>query len=734
MSKKGYNKVVLGMLILLFVFLCGMLTPFRSNAATATVKIKYNGKTYKNKSKKLKVKYNNKTISKSAYKALIINKNYMVPYNDIFKAVKATCSYKKSTKAIVIKKNDVTVKMKLNSKTAYVNGKKVKLPTAPLSVRYLKKKKTKILIPISYVAKAIHMTYKKTSSLITLGDSLHISYDNTDVYYTGAQGSLYYNHNNYTLNDLPIIKIDGVMYCPAEEVISDILKLDYEYKEDTGILTVTNLDTNLSLTAQLNTNTLTVNEEPASMSKPVRIIRNVATSKDIVCIPISAVLKKLDYTCSWDKPNLCYNVQSKAFLSWTKELGKTELAATDINYIYSMVSDYSESNGTGSINFNITGSSKDIMQKLTIKRSGSVITVTFPTSKYYLDKNSFENFGEIIDKMEVINNEDGSVSITYNCKETADFSYVIKEDTLQLNVLYTYSKKDGSVTNYSLSIPKPSGVTFSDVSNKDLYASKKFKIIIKGNYADYFQKNPVVINNNSVKKVTVTNVDDKTQITVKTSSLQGYKIYDKGNNIVVSVGSPKKIYKSILVLDAGHGGHDPGAQNKGTNEKDLTFRILYTLMKKHFTSNAPDIKVYWTRTSDTFITLANRAAFAKKMGADAFISLHMNSASNSSANGTEVYYSTNNNSKSFSGITSKKMATMFRKKIVSELGMKNRGTKTAGYYVIKHNTVPAILIELGFISGSSDYNKLTNSTFQTNAANTIYNQIVSMFKTYPTGR
>ena len=157
-------------------------------------------------------------------------------------------------------------------------------------------------------------------------------------------------------------------------------------------------------------------------------------------------------------------------------------------------------------------------------------------------------------------------------------------------------------------------------------------------------------------------------------------------------------------------------------------------MKKHFTSNAPDIKVYWTRTSDTFITLANRAAFAKKMGADAFISLHMNSASNSSANGTEVYYSTNNNSKSFSGITSKKMATMFRKKIVSELGMKNRGTKTAGYYVIKHNTVPAILIELGFISGSSDYNKLTNSTFQTNAANTIYNQIVSMFKTYPTGR
>lgn len=157
-------------------------------------------------------------------------------------------------------------------------------------------------------------------------------------------------------------------------------------------------------------------------------------------------------------------------------------------------------------------------------------------------------------------------------------------------------------------------------------------------------------------------------------------------------------------------------------------------MKNYFSSNAPDTKVYWTRTSDVFITLAKRASFASTVGADIFVSLHMNSASSSSANGTEVYYSTNNNSSSFSGVTSKAIATLFKNNLVTRLGTSNRGVKTAGYYVTKHNTVPAVLIELGFLSGSKDYYSLTNSAFQANSAKVIYDTINEIFTTYPTGR
>ena len=58
---------------------------------------------------------------------------------------------------------------------------------------------------------------------------------------------------------------------------------------------------------------------------------------------------------------------------------------------------------------------------------------------------------------------------------------------------------------------------------------------------------------------------------------------------------------------------------------------------------------------------------------------------------------------------------MFKNNLVSNLGMNNRGVKSAGFYVIKRNTVPAVLIELGFLSGSSDYSKLTSQTFQKNS-------------------
>lgn len=734
-EQKFYIRGIITLILFLCLFGGFILSDGPAAQAASSIKIRYNGKTYKNKSKKMNVKYNSKKVSNSSYKALIIKKSYMAPYDDIFKkGVKATCKYSKNKKTLTISKNNVTIQMKIGSKTAYVNKKKVKLPAAPLSVRYVSKKKTKILVPLNYVAKALHLGYQKSGSTITLKSPLVLSYDNTTNYYTGVQGTLYYNHTNYKLKTMPVIKIGSNMYMPAEEVLSDILNLDYDYNGSTGKIVISNEDTDIEITGQVNSNQVTVNGKKTTINAPIKVIKNVSSKTNVVCVPASGILKQLNYTRSWNKAGKYYSVQSKNYFIWEKELSSAQKDSTDMNYIHEMKASYSEQNGTGSINFTLTGSVADIMKTLTVKRNSNIITVTMPKSTYLLGKNQFSNFGEIINKLDVTSSNEGTVTVTLTCGNVADYSYIIQNNSLELNVLYTYRSSSGNVTNYSLSIPKPDKIGIAQVSNEDLYASKKFKIIIQGDYVDFYKKNPVIINNNSVKSVTVTKSGNNTVITVNTSSLRGYKIYEQGNNFVVSIGAPKDIYKSIVVLDAGHGGYDPGAQNKGTNEKDLTFKILYTLMKDYFSQNAPDIKVYWTRTNDSYITLANRAAFAKSVGADAFISLHMNSASSSSANGTEVYYSVSNNGKGFGGITSQKMANLFKNKLVSDLGMKSRGTKSAAYYVLKHNTVPSILIELGFISGNSDYSRLTNTTFQKKAAKSIYDGIVSMFATYKTGR
>ncbi|MCH5252126.1 MAG: N-acetylmuramoyl-L-alanine amidase [Lachnospiraceae bacterium] len=698
------------------------------------MKIRYNGKTYKNKSKKRTVKYNSKTVSKKSYKALIIKKSYMVPYSHVFKkGVNAKCSYSKKNKTLTISKNQVTITMKLGEKTATVNGKKVKLKTAPLSVRYVSQKKTMIFVPVSFVAENLHLSYKKSGSHIYIEDPLQISYDGQTAYYTGVQGTIYYNHKNYKLSSMPVIKLSGNMYMPAEETMDNILNLEYDYNASSGKITVTNEDLDIELVCYVNSTQALLNSKRVTLNAPVKIIKDVKKNKNVVCFPASQTLKQLNYIRSWNKKNEYYSIQSKSFFDWQKTLTGSQESDTDTNHIYAVNASYSEINGIGSINFKITGSLSEIMKTLTVKRSSNTITITIPKSKYLLNKHSFSNFGEIIEKYDATDNND-MVTITLTCSGVADYSYIVQNKMLELNVLYTYSNSSGSVTEYSLSIPKPANTTIANVSNQDLYASKKFQIIIQGNHVNFLKANPIVISNNSVKKVAVSLSGMNTVITVTTSSLRGYKIYERGNNFVVSMGAPKNIYRSIVVLDAGHGGFDPGAQHKKTDEKDLTHKIIYTLMKSYFSSNAPDIKVYWTRSSDVYVTLANRAAFAKSVGADAFISLHMNSASSSSANGTEVYYSVSNNGKGFGGITSKKMATLFKNRLINDLKTKNRGVKTAGYYVLKHNTVPAILIELGFLSGSSDYSKLTSASFQKKAAKSIYDGIVSMFSTYQTGR
>lgn len=737
MRRKKILKVLSG--IILFSALgmgAGILYSDNSvQAAASSVKIRYNGKTHKNKSKKMNVKYNSKKVSNNSYKALVINKYYMAPYDDIFKkGVKATCKYTKSTKTLTIKKNSVTIKMKIGSRTAYVNSKKVKLPTAPLSVKYVSKNKTKIVVPLNYVAKTLNLSYSKSGSTITLKSPLKLKYDNTEKYYTGVQGTFYYNHANYKLSTMPVIKINGNMYMPAEEVVSNILKLNYNYNSSTGKISIVNEDTDINLECTVNSDIAVVNKKEVKLSAPVKIIENVSKKTSVVCLPASGILKQLNYSRSWNKTGKYYMAQSKVFFEWEKELTSAQKKETGKNYLYKTKAVYEEQNGTGAITLSFTGSSAELMGKAVVKRNSKVISISLPASTSILEKNQFSNFGEIIQKMDFVTGKEGTLDISIECMDVMDYSYIIQNDTLQISVLYTYGNSNGNVTNYSLSIPKPSGITINQVTNEDLYASKKFQVIIQGNHVNFYQNNPVVINNNTIKGIDVSLRGNNTVITVTTSSLRGYKIYEKGNNFVVSIGAPKDIFKSIVVLDAGHGGYDPGAQNKGTNEKDLTYKIAYTLMKKYCSGNAPDIKVYWTRTTDKYVTLANRAAFAKSVGADAFISLHMNSANSSSANGTEVYYSTSNNSTGFGGITSKKMATLFKDRLVTDLKTKSRGVKSAGYYVIKHNTVPAILIELGFLSGSTDYNNLINNTFQEKAAKSIYNGIVSMFGTYKTGR
>jgi N-acetylmuramoyl-L-alanine amidase len=291
------------------------------------------------------------------------------------------------------------------------------------------------------------------------------------------------------------------------------------------------------------------------------------------------------------------------------------------------------------------------------------------------------------------------------------------------------------LSKYEIIIPNPAGFTVKQIKHEDQYSKQRFAIRIPGDYVAYLKNNPVIVNSKVIKDVSVSlKSKNETEVLITTSKLQGYELFADQKFIYVNVGNPREIYKNIVVLDPGHGGPAPGAYYNKTYEKAINFKILYEIGKDFFNSDPSKLKVYYTRESDVDLSLSDRAAFAKKVGADLFVSLHMNASTSSSAYGTEVYYSTSNNKANAAGLNSEKLAKIFVNNLCKTLNMKNRGAKAARYTVVHKNTVPAVLIELGFMSNKNDFAKITNSSFQYEAAKVIYETLLQVFEQYPTGR
>ncbi|WP_245671046.1 N-acetylmuramoyl-L-alanine amidase [Pseudobacillus wudalianchiensis] len=191
---------------------------------------------------------------------------------------------------------------------------------------------------------------------------------------------------------------------------------------------------------------------------------------------------------------------------------------------------------------------------------------------------------------------------------------------------------------------------------------------------------------------------------------------------VIDKADPR-LGNQILILDPGHGGSDPGASGFGINEKDV---VLDTGLKVNEFLKKTPFKVYMTRTGDTFPSLSDRTKFAKSKNGNVFVSIHAN-ASNGAGNGTETFYYSAAATNPYVS-DSKLLATKIQQRMLNALQLKNRGVKTANYYVIKYNSMPAALAELGFIDNANDNQKLKSDYWRTAAAKAIYLGILDYYK------
>ncbi|MGQ7280577.1 N-acetylmuramoyl-L-alanine amidase [Brevibacillus thermoruber] len=176
----------------------------------------------------------------------------------------------------------------------------------------------------------------------------------------------------------------------------------------------------------------------------------------------------------------------------------------------------------------------------------------------------------------------------------------------------------------------------------------------------------------------------------------------------------------LIVVDAGHGGHDNGAGGAAGNvEKDFTLAVAKKLaaeLKKY-----PEFQVEMTRTTDVYLTLAQRVAFANDRKADLFISIHANSFTKPTAGGTETFYYNAN---------SEALARIVHRHLQGATKFPDRGVKQTAFYVIKNTKMPAVLTETGFLSNPTENAQLTSPAFQDKVAKALAAAIREYYLTY----
>jgi len=216
----------------------------------------------------------------------------------------------------------------------------------------------------------------------------------------------------------------------------------------------------------------------------------------------------------------------------------------------------------------------------------------------------------------------------------------------------------------------------------------------------------------------------------------------------------------VVVIDAGHGGKDPGAVGATSREKNINLAVALKA-GKYINENLKDVKVIYTRKDDTFIGLAERAEVANRNKADIFISIHSNAISDKRFTGAETYvlgqsmddanlqvamkensvitfeqdYQTKyegydpNSVESFIIFSlmqntylkqSTEFATMIQNQFRDRVGRKDRGVRQAGFVVLWRTTMPSVLIELGFISNPDEEKYLNSVQGQDYLASAIF--------------
>lgn len=704
----------------------------------------YSGKSYDVKNKKVIFSIEDIELNTAKLPGVYVGKTLMGPAKSLFlsDSMEGSFTLSKSKKSATISFGDNNLILTLGSKNAELNGAQVKLEKAPDFIKLNFSNKNEVYIPMESICELFDIDIETSGNVSTLS----LPDDDEDVEDVGddenskptpeptpepsneAEQPL----QPFVANKLPfswkskvnpatafnaVQSLNG-KNTSAGSSIADIVNLSGNQADNFDTYTITSTEGFSGIKGNMANNQLTVSLDNVSSNGSQSYTSNIRTVNYI----------NTTYNAASNSTNISFGL-ADGVVGYEMLLSK-DGKSLNVKIYKNTITEIKGSYNKGVYTFTFTG-----LAPLSVNDNGSSDSnqnLAIPNIIDTIGSGSYvDNTGSALSLFSYFSNGIAGASLSVN--KTSRLTYYTSQSGNTLTITFSQASTPANVVGATIALP--SGLDTSEIEDEDNYFSGNFTITLPGDLRSHFNSKPIKYDANKVSNVNISlNDSGDTVLTFYTTKLYAYRLTVSKSQIKVAIDRAKNLYSKVVVIDPGHGGHDDGttSQNKIYKEKNVVLSIGYTYFRNYL--NDEDLKVYWTRKGDTYPTLYERAAFPKKVDADIFISVHMNSFPKATPKGTEVFYSTRNNILQPNGLSSYTMASMFLKNITSTFSTFNRGVKTAAYVVTNMNTVPAVLLEYGFLSNEDDLAKFSKLENQDKAAEVLYDTIEEIFDNYPTGR
>lgn len=643
----------------------------------------YNGKHHAYAAKEVKIEIDGKAMVPKDMPAVIIDGRTMLPMRQIAQELGCEVNWNEAAKQIYVMRGSDIIVFTVDSKTGYENGKEFTMDVPATIVN------DRTMLPVRVLADALHLNIKwdDPNRIVSIQSGDTVVKDEPKAPESGqTTAGILTGIQTPSAKDADqtfTIQADGPMGRYEKTFVDDQkIVLDFYGAKSSlpGEITKTNSD----IVTGIRTATHENNGDSFT-----RVVFDLSGKKDY------------EVTQSADKKNI------------TISFGKTTV--DKISAVHNQNKDIITIGGTGSFGASVA-----------MTADPQKIIVTIPNCQSNLsDKINTDELQYVLDG-KVDTSKGNTVELVLAVEDLVQYSYREETQNLILEIYPTTLKNMRYDKNANvLYLDKKDKIDTGSVKFEDHYLDGYFDVTLPGDYESDYGYGTYDVKGTVVENIEVSTKGGNTTFRFKQNRISAYEVTDEGDSYAIRVKNPKEVYDKVLLLDAGHGGKDPGTSGNGMQEKNLNLTIAQKIAQK---LQGSGIKVYMTRDSDVYPENSTRAKTANDI-ADLMVSIHMNSGPET-ANGTETLYQVHANDNG-ARLTSKQLAEILQGKVVSATGNTNRGAKLwTDVLILNRTTVPSVIVEVIFITNTGDALKISNPAYQDQVAQAIADGIQEAVK-YP---